>query len=80
MVDGCEVAGEEVGFLPMELVGELCVLPVQGGGRDGPAVGADTDGDFELAEFVDRMVGEIRVHVGLQVADGADLQQDVFFP
>jgi len=79
VVDGCEVGREEVGCCPVKLLFEQGIFPVQGGIRDGAAVGADAKGDFEFAEAVDGVVGQVGVHIGLEVAAGADFEQDVGF-
>lgn len=77
MIDGGEVAGEEIGFCPVELFFEAFVLLRERGVRDGAAVGADIDRDFEPIELINGMIREGFVHICLQVAGGADLEEDI---
>lgn len=73
VVEGFEVAGEEVLFCPVELGGESRVFAIEGGVGDGSPIGIDTYGYSLTVEPVDRVVGEGGVNVCLQIAGGADL-------
>jgi len=63
----------------MELLYQPGVFSAEGYVGDGPAVGADIQQNLGFIEPVHRMMGEVGVHIGLQVAAGANFQKYLFF-
>ena len=45
----------------------------------GPAVCIDVERDFSFSQAIDRVVGQVGVHICLQIAGGADLEEDIVF-
>ena len=80
MVEGLEVAGEEVLFCPVELGDEFRVFLIESRVGDGSPIRIDPYGYPLMIEPVDGMVREGGVDVGLEIAGGADLEMDMALP
>jgi len=79
MVDSRQVTGKEIRSFPVELADQPEVFPVQGRIGDGAAVRIDIQRNSGFVEAVYRVVGQVGVHIGLEVAGRANFEEDVLF-
>ena len=77
MIDGGEIGGEEIRFLPMKLIDDPPVLAGERRVGDGPAIRIDVQGNLCLIKAVHRMMGQVSVDICLQVAGRADLEENI---